>query len=134
MEPQGNEGLLEFTEDEVTYEDHDLPNLMVRHSMLTPKASKSDWQRNNIFKTRCSSHGRLCNVIIDKGSCDEAQLGSATTSKAISNFLVKKWGEIKAVQQCLVPSLIGKNYSYKVMWCGGNGSLPFVTCKAMKIW
>ena len=38
MEPQGNEGLLEFTEDEVTYEDHDLPNLMVRRFMLTPKA------------------------------------------------------------------------------------------------
>ena len=49
MESQGGEGLLEFTEDEVTFEDHDLPNLVVRHSMLTLKASKSDWWRNNIF-------------------------------------------------------------------------------------
>ena len=38
--------------------------------MLTPKASKSDWRRNDIFNTRCSSHGRLCNVIIDGGSCE----------------------------------------------------------------
>ena len=70
MEPQGDGGLLEFTKDEVTYEDHGLPNLVVRHSMLTPQASKSDWWRNTIFKTRCSSHGRLCNVIIDGGSCE----------------------------------------------------------------
>ena len=49
MESQGGGGLLEFTEDEVTFEDHDLPNLVVRHSMLTLKASKSDWWRNNIF-------------------------------------------------------------------------------------
>ena len=52
MEPQGNGGQLEFMEDEVTYEDHDLPNLVLRRSILTPKASKSDWWRNNIFKTR----------------------------------------------------------------------------------
>ena len=67
MEPQGDGGLLEFTSDEVTYKDRNLPNLVVRHSMLTLKASKSNWWRNNIFKTRCSSHGRLCNVIIDGG-------------------------------------------------------------------
>ena len=51
MEPQGDEELLELTEDEVTYEDHDFPNSVVRRSMLTLKASKSDWRRNNILKT-----------------------------------------------------------------------------------
>ena len=61
MEPQCDRGLLEFIEDEVFCEDHDLPNLVVRRSMLTPK----DWRRNNIFKTKCYSHGRLCSIIID---------------------------------------------------------------------
>ena len=124
MEPQGNEGLLEFTENKVTYEDHDIPNLMVRHSMLTPKASKSEWWRNNIFKTRCSSHGRLCNIIIDERSC-ETLVSKEMVMKL--NLLVlphpkpyriswfKKWGEIEVVQRCLVPFLIGKNYSYKVL-------------------
>ena len=51
MEPQGDEELLELTEDEVTYEDHDFPNSVVRRSMLTLKVSKSDWRRNNILKT-----------------------------------------------------------------------------------
>ena len=42
MEPQGGGELLEFTKDEITYEDHDFPNLVVRRLMFTSKASKSD--------------------------------------------------------------------------------------------
>ncbi|KAI9174801.1 hypothetical protein LWI28_022863 [Acer negundo] len=45
-ETQDGGGLLEFTEDEVTYEDHDLPNLVVRHTMLTQRAVKDNWRRN----------------------------------------------------------------------------------------
>jgi hypothetical protein len=33
VETQGGGGLLKFTEDEVTYEDHDLPNLVVRRTI-----------------------------------------------------------------------------------------------------
>ena len=42
MEPHDEGGLLEFMEDEITYEDHGLLDLVVRRSMLTPKALKSD--------------------------------------------------------------------------------------------
>ena len=124
MKPQGDGGLLEFTEDEVTYEDHDLPNLVARRSMLAPKASKSDWRRNNIFKTRCSSHGRLCNVIIDGGSCKNLVSKEMVTklnlevlphSKPYRIAGFKKGGEVEVVQQCLVPFSIGKNYSDKVL-------------------
>ena len=50
MEPQGDGRLLEFTKEEVTYEDHDRPNLVVRRSMLTPKTSKSDCRETILLK------------------------------------------------------------------------------------
>ena len=27
------------------------------------------WLGDNIFQTKCTSHGNMCNVIIDSGSC-----------------------------------------------------------------
>ena len=29
---------------------------------------KEDWLRNNIFHTKCNSHGKVCDIIIDGGS------------------------------------------------------------------
>ena len=29
---------------------------------------EDEWLRNNIFHTRCTSHGKVCNVIIDGGT------------------------------------------------------------------
>lgn len=31
---------------------------------------EDNWLRNNIFHTRCTSHGKVCDVIIDGGSCE----------------------------------------------------------------
>ena len=31
---------------------------------------KDEWLQNNIFHTRCTSHGKVCKVIIDGGSCE----------------------------------------------------------------
>lgn len=69
-EVNGDEGLLDFTEQEVTYEDQNLPSLVIRGAMLTPKVNEANWQRKNLFRTRCSFEGRLCNLIIDGGGCE----------------------------------------------------------------
>ncbi|KAB2601497.1 hypothetical protein D8674_002502 [Pyrus ussuriensis x Pyrus communis] len=31
---------------------------------------EDNWLRNDIFHTMCTSHGKVCNVIIDRGSCE----------------------------------------------------------------
>lgn len=118
------ENLLEFTEDEVLYDDKDLPALVVRRAMLAPKAIEAKPQRNNIFRTRYSAHGRLCNVIIDGGSCENFVSKEMVTKlnlvmqphpKPYKVVWFKKGGEVKVTHQCLVPFSIGKNYSDKVL-------------------
>ncbi|KAK2993446.1 hypothetical protein RJ640_005140 [Escallonia rubra] len=45
--------------------------LVIRHSMLAPLANnQDDWLRKNIFRTRCTAEGKLCNLIIDSGSSE----------------------------------------------------------------
>ena len=31
--------------------------------------SEETWLQDNIFQTKCTSHGKVCNVIIDNASC-----------------------------------------------------------------
>ena len=52
-------------------------NLMMRRSMIIPekeeiptKDSANSWLRTNIFRTRCPSGGKVCQIIIDGGSCE----------------------------------------------------------------
>ena len=51
--------------------------LMMRRSMMIlekeeiPERNFGDsWLRTNIFRTRCTSGGKVCQVIIDGGSCE----------------------------------------------------------------
>ena len=43
--------------------------LVIQRSLLSPPASSDDWLRN-IFQTRCTAGGKLCNLIIDSGSSE----------------------------------------------------------------
>ena len=52
-------------------------SLMIRRSMVIPKKEKrkgsnneDSWLRTNIFRTRCTSRGKVCQIIIDSGSCE----------------------------------------------------------------
>ena len=57
---------------------HDMGgNLMIRRSMVIPEKEKRQsrsteysWLQENIFRTRCTSRGKVCQVIIDSGSCE----------------------------------------------------------------
>lgn len=50
---------------------------MIRRVMIISKKTNmqtneggDSWLHTNIFHTRCTSRGKVCNVIIDGGSCD----------------------------------------------------------------
>ncbi|GKV14324.1 hypothetical protein SLEP1_g25219 [Rubroshorea leprosula] len=49
------------------------------HATIT---KDEDWLRHNIFHTKCTSRGKVCNVIIDSGSCENV----------VSNYMVEKLG------------------------------------------
>ena len=72
--------LVQAENDEDEGEESEVPpnmgeNLMIRRAMVIPgkKENKSSgnedsWQRTNIFRTRCTSGGKVCQVIINSGS------------------------------------------------------------------
>ena len=55
-------------EEEITYADRGEALVVQRSLKVT--YMEDEWLRNNIFHTRCTSHGKVCNVIIDGGSCE----------------------------------------------------------------
>ncbi|GJX79596.1 RNA-directed DNA polymerase [Tanacetum coccineum] len=57
-------------------------------SVVTPPDNDTTWLRHNIFRTQCTSKGRVCTVIIDGGSCNL----------------------VKVTQRCLVAFSIGNKY------------------------
>ncbi|KAI3425504.1 PUA domain-containing protein [Psidium guajava] len=83
------------------------------------------WLRHNIFHTKCTSGGKLCNVIIDGGSCENVvsttmveRLGLKTENHSQPYKLswLKKRNEMKVSKRCLVQLSIGKKYTDEV-WC-----------------
>ncbi|GJS67315.1 hypothetical protein Tco_0681879 [Tanacetum coccineum] len=59
---------------------------LVIQRVLNVAVSKSvddnSWLRNNIFRTKCTSKGKVCDMIIDGGSCENV----------ISTYMVEKLG------------------------------------------
>jgi len=55
-------------------------SLVVRRSLHTTTVKEEPWLRHNIFHTRCTSQGKVCDVIIDSGSCENV----------VSNYMVEK--------------------------------------------
>lgn len=55
-------------EEEVIYTNQG--ELLIVQRSLRVAYAKDEWHRNNISCTRCTSHGKFCDVIIDGGSCE----------------------------------------------------------------
>jgi hypothetical protein len=55
-------------EEEWTYADQG-ESLVIRR-ILKSSYVEEDWLWNNIFHTKCTFSGKVCNVIIDGGSCE----------------------------------------------------------------
>ncbi|KAM2928344.1 hypothetical protein COP2_035599 [Malus domestica] len=114
----------EKEEEEVPWSDHG-EVLVVRRSMNTVRVDSEDWLRHNIFHTRCTSGGKVCNVIIDEGSCenvvsqemvDKFKLETKKHPTAYKLAWFKKGVEITVDKRCLVSFSIGKMYHDEV-WC-----------------
>ncbi|GKB51965.1 putative CCCH-type zinc finger family protein [Tanacetum coccineum] len=70
--------------DELVYPDRG--EALVIQRVLNVAVSKSvddnSWLRNNIFRTKCTSKGKVCDMIIDGGSCENV----------VSTYMLKKLG------------------------------------------
>ena len=57
---------------------HDMGgNLMIRMLVVIPKkeqrqsrSNEYSWLQTNIFRSKCTSGGKVCQIIVDSGSCD----------------------------------------------------------------
>nr|GEY13061.1 putative reverse transcriptase domain-containing protein [Tanacetum cinerariifolium] len=79
----------DFDGDELMYEDEKVCLLNVGESLViqwvlnvAPSKSIDDdsWHWNNIFRTKCTSKGKVCNMIINEGSCENV----------VSTYMVEK--------------------------------------------
>ncbi|GJZ92201.1 reverse transcriptase domain-containing protein [Tanacetum coccineum] len=113
--------------DELVYPDRG--EALVIQRVLNVAVSKSiddnSWLRNNIFRTKCTSKGKIYDVIIDEGSCENVvstymveKLGMKTKDHPESYQLtwLKKENTVKFNKRCLVQFSIGKSYKGEVWY------------------
>ncbi|GAV76747.1 hypothetical protein CFOL_v3_20220, partial [Cephalotus follicularis] len=114
----------ESNEDEIIYEDQG-QSLVVCHMLSIAATNEDHCLRNNIFQMKCMSKGKVCDVIVDGGSCEK--LVSITMVEKLGlkpvdhpqpyNLLwFQKGNEVKVNKWCLVQFLIGRKYNDE-LWC-----------------
>jgi hypothetical protein len=109
----------EFTEGDNGY----FGNCIIQRVLLTPRLDEPT-QRHNIFKTRCTINQKVCNLIIDSGSCENIasqglvtalQLKTETHPSPYKISWIKKGAETKVMDTCRVPFSIGQSYRDEVL-------------------
>jgi hypothetical protein len=115
--------LIDASDDGVEYP-VESESLVAKHALnMQIKIDDMEQQRENIFHTRCYVNNKVCNMIIDGGSC--ANVASTTLVEKLSLPLLKhprpyklQWlnecGEVKVNKQILVAFTIGR-YSDEVL-------------------
>lgn len=95
------------------------------NALPTQEVDEDSWRRNNIFRTKCTSHGKVCNVIIDGGSCENVVSTSMVEKLGLKQVKhpepyqlawLKKGSSVKVDKKCLVQFSIGTRYKDEV-WC-----------------
>ncbi|KAK0590976.1 hypothetical protein LWI29_033915 [Acer saccharum] len=118
--PETNEDVA--VEEEITYADRG-EALVVQRSLKVTYV-EDEWLWNNIFHTRCTSHGKVCNVIIDGGSCENVVAATMVEKLKLKTEdhpepyklqWLRKGNEVKVNKRCLVEFSIGKNYNDAVV-------------------
>ncbi|KAK9714967.1 hypothetical protein RND81_06G134000 [Saponaria officinalis] len=93
----------------------------VMHSHPTPLEED---QRHQIFQTRCTVIGKICNVLVDSGSCTNAASTVLVEKLNLSTMdhpqpyklrWLSKGTEVQVDKQVLLPFSIGKTYSDQVL-------------------
>ncbi|XP_060177885.1 uncharacterized protein LOC132607824 [Lycium barbarum] len=99
--------------------------LVIKRSLHAGHKDEEPCQRETLFHTRCTSHGKVCSVIIDGGSCTNAvseemvtKLGLKTEKhpKPCNIKWLQDGGGMKVTKRCLVSFSIGKIYIDQI-WC-----------------
>nr|GEZ38621.1 hypothetical protein [Tanacetum cinerariifolium] len=68
--------------DEFVYRGEALVIQIVLNVDVSKSVDDNSWLRNNIFRTKCTSKGKVCDMIIDGGSC----------KNVVSTYMVEKLG------------------------------------------
>ncbi|KAH9667837.1 Endonuclease [Citrus sinensis] len=109
---------------EVTYVDNG-NSLVIQKSLSIVCEDGEDWLRKNIFHTRCTCHGKICNVIIDSGSFENVvatkmvkklKLKTEQHLQPYKLSWLKKGNEIEVNTRCFISFSIGNKYKDEV-WC-----------------
>ena len=99
--------------------------LVIQRSFHSDIQKEEPWQRDALFNTRCTSHGKVCSVIVDSGSRTNiafeemvTKLGLKTEKhpKPYNIYWLQDGGGMKITHCCLVPFSSGKTY-YDELWC-----------------
>ncbi|KAJ9554084.1 hypothetical protein OSB04_018129 [Centaurea solstitialis] len=110
--------------DDLDFVEEDLEEKVVcvlQHVLLTPK---EEGQRKNLFRTYCAINKKVCNLIVDNGSCENLvsqklvdHLGLPTQPHDAPYSLgwVKKGPQVRVTQTCKVPLSIEKHYKADVL-------------------
>lgn len=90
-----------------------MAKLVVRKMMLAPKKGDTT-QRHQLFRTRCTINGNICDLIIDSGSqeniigksiVEKLQLSIEKHPSPYSIGWIKTVGNIQVTERCEVPFL-----------------------------
>jgi len=126
LEEEGSKELL-LTEEIEQYEEG--PNkgemLVVRRALSGLAALENQEQREAIFYTRCTIRGKVCSLIIDRGSCTNVASKTLVdklrlpTMSHPSCYTIQWLNQGKCIQissKCLVSLSIRKGYEDEI-WC-----------------
>lgn len=64
--------------------------LFIYRSLHSGLNQEKPWLRDNIFHTRCTSHGKVCNLIVDSGSCTNAVSEEMVSKLRLKTELIPK--------------------------------------------
>ncbi|TXG53757.1 hypothetical protein EZV62_019013 [Acer yangbiense] len=92
--------------EDVTYGDKGASLVIQRSLSVVREEEEEDWVRKNVFHTKCTSHGKVCVVIIDSGSFENV----------VSSYMVDKL-DLKTVQH---------PHPYKLSWLQKDNEIKIV--------